>query len=121
MIDFTTIAEYCTWAGTNQANLPGDFQRQIRRASELIYEKTFLAWTYPTLTIDVPTAVNEATCAQLEYWLLETGEGYDRLPDKETPILAPRAKRLLWLGGYLNRTVYATDTWISGEENEDTE
>ncbi len=119
MLAFITTEEYATWVTCALDDLPSDMARLILRASELIYQKTFMCWTLPSATADVPQAVKDATCAQIEFWLEEVGEGYDRVTERGggtvnfrglvmtnlPPTLAPRACRFLKYGGYFNRVV----------------
>jgi len=132
MITFITSTEYQAFVGCSPSDLPSDWSRVAQRASELIYEAAFMNWTIPATTAEVPTAIKDATCAQVEYWLEEVGEGLDRLqPSSDTytnvggvimnrqpKVLAPRAKRFLFMEGYLNRDVYPTglkETYLTND------
>ncbi len=122
MIPFITAEEYATWSTCSMSDLPSDIDRIILRATELLFYKMFMSFTLPELTADVPVTVKDATCAQVEFWLEEVGEGYDRMYDgpvgnitlkgqvmaKMPGPVAPRAIRILRFGGYLNRMAQAT-------------
>lgn len=111
--------------------LPPDAPRLLKRASELVQDSTVTAW-YATDADGNPTdartisAFQNATCAQVEYWL--TGDEEDDVAgplqgmsagsqqqqygageNRATPMyLAPRAARFLRLGGLLDAAVYST-------------
>jgi hypothetical protein len=99
----------------------GDASRLLIRASELLDDKVLMPFSIdddtqlPTNT-DIATALRDAACAQVEFWL-EVGEEHDvdgsankqvsiqglnisELP----PELAPRARRILHTAGLLNQS-----------------
>lgn len=98
--------------------LPADAERLLKRASELIYAKTFFraedAWH--EVDEDNPADIytdnlRDAVCAQVEYWQ-ETGESFAIVAPKQAaeagklkvpalPELAPRARDFLQRTGLL--------------------
>lgn len=110
-IPFVTSSDVQTWTG-NAVTLPGDIDRLILRASELIRRKTY----HRTDTTDQETEVKNATCAQVEYWL-QIDEASDitgplgpmRIKefsfDSRFSTLAPRARDILLDAGLLYKGV----------------
>jgi hypothetical protein len=131
---FVTKEEYAAWVGVGVAELPHDMARLIQRASELLWYLSFGFIPLQVSTASYDTRVKEATCAQLEYWLEEVGEGVDKVGasgsgslgsfqwTKAPRMLAPRAARILRFGGYLNRRVmgkgmhYINDQYVEWVE-----
>lgn len=101
------------------ADAPTGADRMLERASELLDEKVRRPFDVDTVTSlptdpDVATAMEQACCAQVEYWS-EVGEESDIGGEFDRPIgvghltmghmppeLAPRAKRILRLAGLLD-------------------
>lgn len=99
--------------------VPTGADRMLERASELLDEKVRRPFDVSTTTSlptdeDVATAMEQACCAQVEYWV-EVGEESDIGGEFDRPIgvghltmghmppeLAPRAKRILRLAGLLD-------------------
>ena len=98
-----------------------DASRLLTRASELLDDKVLMPFSIdddtqlPTDT-DIATALRDATCAQVEFWL-EVGEEHDieGLANRQVsvqglnlsalpPELGPRARRILHLAGLLNQS-----------------
>lgn len=110
--------------------LPADASRLLKRASELVQDSTVTAF-YVTDTEGNPTdertisAFQNATCAQVEYWVAGDEEDdvvgplqgmsagsqqqqYGAGENRATPMyLAPRAARFLRLGGLMDASVYS--------------
>ncbi len=98
---------------------PSEAARLLQRASELVDDKVRAAYAIDTGTslptdTDVATALSDATCAQVEFWL-EVGEEHDTggmanrqvaighlSVDRLPPELAPRAFRLMHAAGLLS-------------------
>lgn len=110
---YATTAELATYLNVAEGDLTvGD--RELERASELLDD--VIVATYTTDDSDVETALQDATCAQVEYWI-ELGEEHDisgqrgaievkGLSISQLPgTLAPRAKRHLASQNLLSRAV----------------
>lgn len=98
---------------------PADADRLLERASELLDDKVRAAFDVDDDTdlptdADVATALEQAACAQVEFWL-EVGEEHDTAGeahvgiavgnlrvDSLPPEVAPRARRILRHAGLLN-------------------
>lgn len=131
-MQYATLAQLAGFVYDNEAStgqLPPDASRLLKRASELIQDHTVTA-VYSTLADGTPrdsriaTAFQNATCAQVEYWLtgdeeddiqgplqgMSTGsqqQQYGAGQNRATPMyLAPRAARLLRNAGLMNANVY---------------
>ena len=114
---YATITELADYLGVQEVDLPDDAERLLERASELI--------DYYTLgRIVAGEIASKATVRQYEWWSqfdefgtvnflnnisigpfsagLNSGGSGQSIPD-----LAPRARRVLLLAGYLNRSVDA--------------
>lgn len=110
----TTALEEFTGAAA-----PDGADRLLARASELVDDRVRCTFDVDTTTSlptdpDIATALEQAVCAQVEYWV-EVGEEHDveglsgvgiavgalRL-DELPPELAPRARRILRTAGVLD-------------------
>lgn len=118
---YATAAQVTEYTGVD--SLPDDIDRLIDRADELI-DEAVLPNVIDTTDSDQATAAQNATCAQVEYWL-NSDEEMDiiNLPSYYTigsyqvgsatrtqgqeSKLAPRAKRILFKAGLLYRGVSA--------------
>ena len=112
---YATLTELADYLGVQEVDLPDDAERLLERASELI--------DYYTLgRIEAGEIASKAVCMQYEWWSqfdefgtvnflnnisigpfsagLNSGESGQSIPE-----LAPRAKEVLFLNGYLNRGV----------------
>lgn len=99
------------------SSLPGNVDKLLINASRLIDHATLNRIDQDNT--DHMIIANRATTAQVEYWIDAVGEDIDVQPDiagfsagktsvqykNGIPKLSPRARRELWLGGLLNRTV----------------
>lgn len=109
---------YTTEAGPDVSQLPDNADKLIRNASRLMDYSTMNRINVNNER-HMDTVMNAVT-AQCEYWIDGVGESVDYNPDisgysagsasfqfagGKMPKLAPRARRELWLGGLLNRTV----------------
>lgn len=118
------VAQYM---GLDQNQLPEDIVRLVDRASDVIQDATKLANPDPSSAQDT-TALKQATCAQVEYWINVTGEEQDQEGSIAQArlgrsgrvfyanqfargtgggVLAPRARRYLWQQGLLYRGITA--------------
>lgn len=124
-MNYATKEDLAEWLGhVNQdgtpdlTQLPEDVDRMLRNASRLIEYSTMNRINIKSES-HKDTAMS-AVIAQCEYWIEGVGESVDMNPDISSysagsasftfaggklPKLAPRARRELWLGGLLNRTV----------------
>ena len=120
-----TLAGVADYMGIAVGTLPADTQRMIYRAQELIDYVTMKRCDVDDT--DQMEAVNRAVCAQVEYWI-ESGEGVEfegGIRSKTIgrtsityvvgggggsiggqPVLAPRARRALFLQGLLYQGAY---------------
>jgi hypothetical protein len=112
---YATTTELADYLGVLEVDLPDDAERLLERASDLI--------DYYTLgRIEAGEIASKAVCMQYEWWGqfdefgttnflnnisigpfsagLNSGSSGGSIPE-----LAPRAKQVLLLGGYLNRGV----------------
>ena len=130
MVRYAATSDLADFIGSRYP-LPGDADRMLERASELVDAATnnrasgYWVDPYPDQPTVQQQAIRRAVCAQVEFWL-ETGEEYDiaavpgsdvsfgaslrigKLPDK----LADRARRILLPSGLLYAGVAAIDdTW----------
>jgi len=124
MIAVVTKDEYSVYSGMALEDMPSDIERTILRASEFIYYTCMRSFTLQATSAEYPTAIKEAVNAQVEYELVEVGEGAEREEpqgggslgelkwEKPPKALAPRARRALLWNGYLNRRVTATDSKV---------
>ncbi|MCE5322141.1 hypothetical protein LLG46_02370 [bacterium] len=116
-MNYATSADITTYTGIAADALPGDIDRLITRASEMVDDITpgFIDLD----NADHLTAAKKAVCAQVEFWL-EVGEDRDISGPVETYVagkvqiqngagdnrvapgyLAPRARRVLLKAGLL--------------------
>lgn len=114
---YATTAQLAAYTGIAEGSLPSNADLMLDRASELLDD--VIVATYTTTDSDVQDALQDAACAQVEFWL-EVGEEHDitgqrgeveiermriaRLPGT----LAPRARRHLASENLLSRAVEAT-------------
>lgn len=132
-MSYATLAQLAGYLHDDESatgQLPADAGRLLKRASELVQDSTVTAVYMhdsegnPTEPLTV-SAFQNATCAQVEYWL--TGDEEDDVQgplqgmsvgsqqqqfgagaNRATPMyLAPRAARFLRLGGLLDASVYS--------------
>lgn len=111
---YATDTDVATFMGVTTTDLPTDIARIIDRAGELIDHATM-----NRIDTEHTEHAKQSTCAQIEYWLQAVGEQTDirgtvkkysigsfsiDFGDK-MPELAPRARRILWNAGLLNRSV----------------
>lgn len=131
-VAYATEAALTAYLPSSVDTVP-DADRLLERASELLDDKVrrpfALAAGLPTDT-EIATALEQACCAQVEYWL-DVGEEHDieGLHHRQVsighlsmqslpPELGPRAQRILALAGLLSSTLidttavrfFATDT-----------
>ena len=118
MAAYATLADLAAYLAVDAGTLNGPEVRLLTRASDLLYAATSGAHEIPTDTnTDIPDALRQATCAQVEYWQLY-GEALDTQPGVarttigkfsqefaggQAPRLAPRAYDLLLGAGLLYR------------------
>jgi hypothetical protein len=121
---YATKEDLAVWLGyltdtgdPDVANLPTNVDKLLINASRVVDHAT-LGQINTANTKHLEIAKN-ATTAQTEYWIDGVGESIDINPDIANfnagktsiqfkdgiPKLSPRARRELWLGGLLNRTV----------------
>ncbi len=122
---YTTDTDLATYMGVAVETFPADIDTIILRATDFLYYATMGAIPLYEETADVDDFINDACCAQVEYWLLDVDAGLDRFEptgatsvngvtlQREPKILAPRARRILFLNGYFNRHVIAKGSWTS--------
>jgi hypothetical protein len=114
---YATLTELADYLGVLESDLPDDANRLLERASELI--------DYYTLgRIEAGETASEATVRQYEWWSqfdefntqqffssIQIGpfqaSNAEQKGQSGPPELAPRARQLLLLAGYLNRGVDA--------------
>jgi len=114
---YATLTELADYLGVQEVDLPDDAERLLERASELI--------DYYTLgRIEAGETASEATVRQYEWWSqfdefntqqffssIQIGpfqaSNAEQKGQSGPPELAPRARQLLLLAGYLNRGVDA--------------
>lgn len=113
---YATVADLEAWMPAG--SVPGDADRLLRRASELLDDEVLARYSVdpdglPT-DPDVAGAMRDAACAQVEYWatvgedhdiegLAGTGVSVGHLRvDRLPPVLAPRARRILRAAGMLS-------------------
>ena len=112
---YATLTELADYLGVQEADLPDDAERLLERASDLI--------DYYTLDrIEAGETASKATCMQYEWWSqfdeFNTQQFFSEISigpfstsnrDQNAgggpPELAPRARQLLMLNGYLYRGV----------------
>jgi len=132
MGDYATTTELADYLGKDEADLTDDASRLIDRAEELLDFVTLdrIDTTEP----DQETAAQNATCAQVEYWVQAIGENYDiagavenfsvgnlqmTFSDNGGSVMAPRAYRHLrnWgmIDAYVNQRPSTTQEWIAGD------
>lgn len=111
-----TTTQLAAWLGVAEGELVADASRLLDRATEVIDEAVVAP--YDSDDEDVETALSNATCAQVEFWL-EVGEEHDisgQRGEIETeglrirklpPTLALRARRALAGQNLLSRSVMA--------------
>jgi hypothetical protein len=115
---YATKQQLADWLGTDLASLPTNVDKLLKNASRVVDHATMGSInTSNTKHLDV---AKNATTAQCEYWIDGVGESADINPSVagysagkfnvqfkggSMAKLAPRARRELWLGGLLNRTV----------------
>lgn len=117
---YATKADLAEWLGygSDESQLPPNADKLLKDASRVIDMAT-MGIIDITNEKHVDTAML-AVSAQCEYWIDGVGESSDINPNVSgytagkfsiqfnggsMPKLAPRARRELWLGGLLNRTV----------------
>jgi hypothetical protein len=105
-----SVAELAAWLPATTP-VPADAARLLQRASEVVDEactQAFWLDTDTSLALDATTAtaLSEAACAQVEFWL-EVGEANDvdglagsqiavpGFAGRRAPVVAPRAARIL--------------------------
>lgn len=124
-MNYATKEDVALWMGYETADgvadlslLPDNIEKLLRDASSLI---DYATMNRIGLTNERHMdAAMMATAAQIEYWIDGVGESVDINPGissytagstsfqfvgGQMPKLAPRARRELWSGGLLNRTV----------------
>ena len=115
-IKFTDKESISKYLGISESDLPNDINRMIRRASELIQE--FTINNFDESNEEHLKAVEQATNAQLEYWIdvgdeLGVMHAFDNVSvgsislsqDEKIPVLSPRARRALLIKGLLDNSV----------------
>lgn len=127
-MSYATLGQLAEYLEKAEGTLPPDAPRLLKRASELVQDHTVTAF-YRTDVDGNPSdartisAFQNATCAQVEYWLegdeeddiagplqgMSAGsqqQQYGAGENRATPMyLAPRAARFLRLGGLLDSAV----------------
>ena len=121
MAAYATLADLASYLAVDVTTLTGQDTRLLTRASDLLYAVTCGAWEVPTAATDTSdpayAVLNQAACAQAEYWRLY-GEALDTQPavarttigkfsqeftGGRAPRLAPRAYDCLLGAGLLYR------------------
>lgn len=118
---YATKADLADYIGVEETNLPVDAERLLERASELM-DAAALGRIDPNNAEHIEV-VKKATCAQVEFWVqageqqdvagpiegyriggvqIQYGSGESRVGPT---VLAPRAKRYLFMSGLLYRGV----------------
>lgn len=114
---YATLTELADYLGVQEADLPDDAERLLERASDMI--------DYYTLNrIEAGEIASKAVCMQYEWWSqfdeFNTQQFFSSISigpfsasnvsgsnNSGPPELAPRARQLLMLNGYLYRGVDA--------------
>lgn len=116
---YATTADLATYLGVTVGSLPSNANILLERATDIIDYATM-----GRLDVTDTTQANvakKATCQQAEYYITIgtdydiSGRDYEQLSigswsanfrdDSSTPTIAPRARRTLFLAGYLYRGV----------------
>lgn len=118
---YATVTDYTTYAGAAPSV---DITVLLERASELIDYITLNKASFLLETDPKYQNLVKAVCSQVEFWLNsdedrefnESVKSFEAASNRVEYVngsgyLAPRAKRLLFLAGLLNRGIYTNTTY----------